>query len=246
MSFGFPPLTRGVKALLIAIAVISVGTGATNAWFSPGWGGLLAENLAFSGNGVVHGKVWQLATYTFLTLDPIYLLLALLMVWMFGSPLERRWRTGRFLTFYFATTAVAALLTTLIGLAAPGILVTRYAGIWTALEALSAAFAVSFPDDRINMFFFFPMQARYLIHVSVGLTLLMIIMTGSVLPFVCPILGLAAGVLFARGALAGPRHLWLRLRVFLIERKMAGRKLRVVPGREEPPRAKSGSDDYLH
>ncbi len=248
MSFGFPPLTRGVKYLLIATAVLSVGTAGLLSWHEGPYGEFLAQNLAFRGTDVVHGKVWELATYTFLNVSPISLLLALLMLWMFASPLERRWRTSRFLTFYFATTVVAALCTAAVGLLARNIAVFPNAGIWTALEALSAAFAVSFPDDRINMFFFMPVQARYLIHISVGITLLFILMTGSVLPYVCPMFGLAVGVVFARGALAGPRHLWLRARVWWIERRMANRKLRVVPGGEQnlPPRSKSGSDGYLH
>ena len=66
-------------------------------------------------------------------------------------------------------------------------------------------------------------------------------------------LGLVAGIVFAKGALAGPRHLLLRLRVWLIERKLSNRKLRIVQGDDDKPGfpsskppPKSGSDGYLH
>lgn len=256
LSFGFPPLTRGAKWLIGLTAVLSVVVGAISSWFSPETGRLLYENLAFRGGDVLRGRVWQLFTFTFLNINPISLLLAVLMLWMFASPLERRWKTQRFLIFYFTTTALAAAATTLVGLVAPGVRAETVAGIWTGVEALSAAFAMSFPDARINMFFVLPLQARYLIHLSLGITLLFIIMTGSVLPFVTPTLGLVAGILFAKGALAGPRHLLLRMRVWWIERRLAGRKLRIIEGgdNDEPrssaskpgTRPKSGSDGYLH
>ena len=253
LSFGFPPLTRGVKWLIGLTAVLSVAAGAIASWVNPETGRLLFENLAFRGGDVLRGRVWQLFTFTFLNVNPISLLLAVLMLWMFASPLERRWRTQRFVGFYFTTTALAAAATTLIGLVAPGVRAETVAGIWTGVEALSAAYAISFPDERIYMFLFLPLQARYLIHLSLGITVLFIIMTGSVLPFVTPTLGLVAGIVFAKGALAGPRHLLLRLRVWLIERKLSNRKLRIVQGDDDKPGfpsskppPKSGSDGYLH
>jgi len=242
-----------VKWLLGVTAVISIGTGAIASWVSPEIGGQLFQNLSFRGADVLQGRVWELFTFTLLNANPISLLLALLMLWMFGSPLERRWRTQRFLIFYFTTTALAAAAATLIGLVAPGVRAVTYAGIWTGIEALTAAFAMSFPDERISLLLFLPLQARYLIHLSVGITVLFIIMTGSVLPFLVPTLGLVAGIVFAKGALNGPRHLLLRMRVWLIERKLSSRKLRIVQGTDEPPpptkpgpRPKSGSDGYLH
>ena len=246
-------MTRGVKWLLILAAAVSLGVGTYRAWLSPENGALVAESLAFSAGGVLSGRLWQPATYTLLNLDPIGLLIGLWMIWSFGSALERRWGTRRLLFFYFGTTILAAAVTTLIGLVAPGLRGVHYAGLWTGLEALAAAFAVNFADQQINVFFVLPLQARYLIHLALGITVITILMTGSVLPFVVPTLGLVAGILFAKGVTAGPRHLILRMRVWLIERKLAGRKLRIVQGTDEPPppskpgpRPKSGSDGYLH
>jgi membrane associated rhomboid family serine protease len=246
VSFGFPPLTKGVKWLMIATTVVSVGVSALNAWINRDLAATLFENLHFRAGDVLRGRVWEVLTFTFVHVDPINLLIALLTLWMFAGSLERRWRTRRFVTFYFATSAAAALATTAISLASPGLRATSYAGVWTAAEAMVAAFAINYPDDRVNFFFFLPIQGRYLIHFAIGVNLLFILMSGSVMPFVCPMLGLLAGIVFARGTMAGPRHLWLRMRVWWIERRLANRKLRIVQGEKEPPPPKSGSDGWLH
>jgi membrane associated rhomboid family serine protease len=246
MSLGFPPLTRGVKWLMIATAVVSVGVGTLNAWINHDLAVTLVEHLRFRAADVLGGRVWQLFTYTFLNPEPINLLLALLSLWLLSGQLERRWGTQRFLGFYFTTTAVAALITVAISLASPGLRGFAYFGVWPGVQALVAAYAINYPDQRINLYFVFPIQARYFIHISLGITLLYILLSGSVMPFVLPTLGLVAGIVFAKGTLAGPRHLWLRMRVFWIERRLANRNLRIVKGGDEPPRRKSGSDGFLH
>ena len=246
-------MTRGVKWLLGVSAATSLLVGTYKQWIDSRLGALVVDTLEFRAGGVLSGKLWQLGTYSFINLDVFGLLIGLWMVWSFGSTLERRWGTRRLLTFFLGTTILAAAVTTLIGLAAPGLRSVPYAGLWTGVEALAAAFAIHFGDQQINVFFVLPLQARYLIHLALGITVITILMTGSVLPYVLPTLGLVAGIVFAKGALNGPRHLLLRLRVWLIERKLSSRKLRIVQGTDEPPpptkpgpRPKSGSDGYLH
>jgi membrane associated rhomboid family serine protease len=244
MSFAMPPITRGVKWLMIATGVLSVGVAGLAAWGPKGLGQSIAEYLILTPALLWHGWVWTLATYTFLNPSVFGLLIALLMLWMFAGPLEQRWGTRRFLTFYFATQVAAGLATALVGLASPAVATYGYLGIGTSLSALSAAFAIAFADNQILLGFLLPVRARYLIHITIGITLLYVLMEGSVIPFVAPVFGLLAGLIFARGALKGPRHLWLRFRVWWIERRLQGRKLRVVQGGER--RSKSGSDGWLH
>jgi rhomboid family protein len=250
LGSGMPPLTRGVRWLMIATAVLTIAATAIGAWLSAPIATLIAENTILVPGMVFHGRVWTLGLYTllaspFLNSSVLGLIIAELMLWMFGGTLERHWGTQRFLTFYFATTVLAGAAACLVGLVAPDVAHYGYFGIGTALMALSAAFALSFPDSQIMLSFVVPLRARYLIHASIGITLLYVIMEGTVIPFIAPLFGLVAGIVFSRGALKGPQHLLLRIRVWWIERRMAGRKLRVVPGRDEP-RSKSGSDGYLH
>src|SRR5882724_4375381 len=48
-----------------------------------------------------HFAIWQLVTYMFLHGGVWHILLNMLALWMFGSPLERDWGTRRFLQYYF-------------------------------------------------------------------------------------------------------------------------------------------------
>jgi len=52
---------------------------------------------------VIHGMVWQLVTYLFLhSLTSFsHILFNMLMLWMFGAPIEQTWGTRRFLQYYF-------------------------------------------------------------------------------------------------------------------------------------------------
>jgi hypothetical protein len=63
---------------------------------------------------LLHGWIWQPITYLFLHGNLFHLLLNLLMLWMFGVPLERAWGTRRFLRYYFVCGAGAAALTCLV------------------------------------------------------------------------------------------------------------------------------------
>ena len=138
----------------------------------------------------------------------------------------------------------------MLGLVIPSIGSTPNAGGWTSIEALAAGFALSFPTSQILLAFVLPIQARMLIPISLGVTLLYAVMTGSVLPFIVPMLALGAAILLHN--FRSPSNLWLRFRVRWIERKMRRSKLRVVPGipsDEDLPSRRSGSrgsDNFLH
>ena len=240
---GVPPLTRGVKWLGIATLVVSVLVPVLGEW-----GHVLARQVAFIPVEMWHGKVWQPFTYTFLNEDPIGLLFALLGLWMLGATLEQRWGTRRFVTFYLVTGALGALATALIGLVSARVAVFPYFGNWGSIEALVAAYAVLMPNAQI-LLYVVPVQARWLLPISAGMTVLFMLMRGWV-PYLPQLFGLGAGVLFAGGV--SPMNTLLRARMWWLARRLRRNQLRIVrgPAADEdepfPPRGKSGSDKYLH
>jgi len=238
-NFAFPPFTRGVKWLLIATAAVSILVPIT---------GTFGENLkvlfAFIPALLRHGYVWQPFTYTFLNPDPLGLVFAGLGLWLMGGSLEAMWGTRRFVTFYFGTALLAALATGVIGIFAGSVARYAYFGNWVVIEALAAAFAVSLPSARIFLYFV-PIEARLLLPISAGITVLFMIFYGPT-PYLPQLFGLGAGVLLA-GGIRTPRQLMLRLRVWWIDRRLRSRKLRVIRGDDDlPGRGRSGSDKYLH
>ncbi len=237
-NFALPPFTRGVKWLLIATVAVSIVVP-----ISGTFGDNLARALAFIPAALRLGYVWQPFTYTFFNPDPLGIIFAGLGLWLMGGSLEAMWGTRRFVTFYFATSVLAALATAVLGIFFESVRHYPYFGNWVVLEALAAAFAVSLPSARIFLYFV-PIEARLLLPISAGITLLFMIFRGPV-PYLPQLFGLGAGALLAGGRT--PRQLWLRVRVWWIDRRLRNRRLRVVHGEDDASRGgRSGSDKYLH
>ena len=70
--------------------------------------------LALVPQEVVHGYIWQLATYSFLHVDLWEILWNMLTLWMFGGDIELSWGTQRFLRFYFLCTIGPAIVVVLL------------------------------------------------------------------------------------------------------------------------------------
>jgi len=243
-GFGLPPFTPAVKWLIVATVAVSI--------LVPLSGRQLGESigilLAFCPGALRQGRIWTPLTYTFLNPDPLMLIFAGLGLWMMGGSLEAMWGTKKFLLFYFGSSVLAALATAVVAIFSPIVANSYYAGNWTVLEALAAAFAVALPSARIFLYFF-PVEARLLLPISGGITLLYMIFNGWH-PYLPQLFGLGAGALLAGGRLRTPRQLLLRLRVFWIDRRLRSRNLRVVrEGKNDddlPRRGSRGSDKYLH
>jgi membrane associated rhomboid family serine protease len=238
MSFGVPPFTRGVKWLGIVTLAVSILVSVMGES-----GSALARQVAFIPEETWHGKIWTPLTYTFLNPDPLGLLFALLGLWLLGASLEQRWGTRRFVTFYFLTGAAGAVATALVALASPRVMQHAYLGNWSSLEGLIAAFAVLLPDAQIFLYFI-PVPARWMLPISAAITVIFMLMTGWV-PYLPQLFGLGSGVLFAGGY--APRNLFLRMKVWWIDRRLRRSKLRVVRGEDETFGGTGrGSEKYLH
>ena len=239
-NMSLPPFTRGVKWLLVIAVAVSIAVP-----LGGGAGQVFGAMVALRPEAVLHGYVWQLFTYTFLHRGPEGIIFAVLGLWLLGGSLESMWGTRRFVTFYLATSALAALATVLVALVWRSVAFQTYSGDAPVLNALAAAFAVSLPGATIFLIIL-PIQARLLLPITAGITLLSMIFAGSAAPFLPHAFGIGAGILLA-GGVRSPRQLWLRVRVWWIDRRLRSRRLRVVRGGADVPgRGRSGSDKYLH
>jgi membrane associated rhomboid family serine protease len=239
-GFGVPPLTRGVKWLGIVTLAVSVLVAVLG-----DSGTALARLVLFSPDDLFHGKVWQLATYTFLNPEPINLLFALLSLWFLGSTLEQSWGTRRFIWFYFFTGAAGAIATALIGLVSQRVHVHAYYGNWPSILGLIAAFAVLMPDAQFFLYVV-PVQAKWMLPISAGIVVLYMLMRSWV-PYLPELFGLGAGVLFAGGV--SPGNIFLRAKLWWIDRRLRRNRLRVIRGAADDEELRSGSrgsDKYLH
>lgn len=107
---------------------------------------------------IVHDKqVWRLLTHAFLhSLSPLHILFNMLFLWWFGNELEEMYGPREFLALYLTAAIFAGVCLTLHGLTMPH----RIAGVGAsgAVSALTALFALHFPNRQVLLFFVIPMQ----------------------------------------------------------------------------------------
>ena len=177
MTFGGGPLTPAIKTIMIICVVVflvqnilarSLGADPLVTFF-----GLSPARLLTS------FWVWQPVTYLFLHGNLMHIVLNMLILWMFGSELERRWGSQAFLQFYFIcgvgaglTSVMVDTLVRLIAGSSGGAFSTiPTIGASGAIYGLMAAQAILFPNKLLLLFFFLPMRMRPAILLLAGMML---------------------------------------------------------------------------
>jgi membrane associated rhomboid family serine protease len=233
-----PPFPAGIKWLLVVTLAASIIANQVSA---------VAEVTVLTPQLFWRGWVWQIFTYPFVIPEARALIWSLLGIWLIGGSLEQQWGMRRFIGFYVAVSALAGFATALLGLVHPVVARWHYFGNWPAIAGLIAAFAVTMPTAQIFFSFVLPVSGRMLLALSVGVTLLFMVMDGWV-RYVPELLGFPAGALWVNSR--SPRHVLLRARVWWIDRRLRRSKLRVVRGKDDEggpfSGAGRGSDKYLH
>lgn len=138
--------------------------------------------------------LWQFVTYMFLhsVSSPWHLIFNMLVLWMFGSEVERAMGTRKFLSMYFTAGIFAGIFCCLFTPDSPII------GASGAIFAVEIAFAMFFPNTTV-IFYIFPIKAKYLVMIFAGITVISCIMpaSGSTAHF-AHLGGLIYGFLFIR------------------------------------------------
>ena len=118
--------------------------------------------------------LWQFVTYMFLhsVSSPWHLIFNMLVLWMFGSEVERAMGTRKFLTMYFTAGIFAGIFCCLFTPDSPII------GASGAIFAVEIAFAMFFPNTTV-IFYIFPIKAKYLVMIFAGITVISCIMPAS-------------------------------------------------------------------
>ena len=157
-------ITPGVKALLIAnVSVFGIQVLAQQA------GGTGIETIFGLTPRLVYESryVWQLVTYMFLhsTGWLSHLLLNMLMLWMFGTEVERVWGTREFVKYYFVCGVGAGIVTCLTFPTSTTI------GASGAIFGIMLAYGLLYPNRQIYFWFIFPMRAISFVLLCTGIEL---------------------------------------------------------------------------
>lgn len=154
MGFGFPPLTRTVKILMMingAVFLLQLfGADSMLVSFFSVWPRTIGMTL----------QVWRFVTYQFLHGGMGHVIINMLVLYMFGGLLERLWGDRRFLKFYLVCGAAGGLMYPLLlslNILQPGANgVVPLIGASGSILGILAACAILFPRLPVYVWGIFP------------------------------------------------------------------------------------------
>ncbi|MFY9726047.1 MAG: rhomboid family intramembrane serine protease [Bryobacteraceae bacterium] len=144
--------------------------------------------------------VWQLVSYMFLHAGITHVLFNMLTLWMFGLQLERDWGTRRFLKYYFYCGIAAGICVLVINILL-GYWGTITLGASGAIFGVLVAFGVMYPNQTVLMYFLFPIKAKYLVMIFVGIELLLTFGPNTGVSTIAHLGGAAFGFVYLKGRL---------------------------------------------
>jgi membrane associated rhomboid family serine protease len=187
VQFGFinMQLTSAIKRLLIANGVVYALQMIFGSQF----------NLIFALHPALVFKkffIWQFGTYMFLHDGFFHIFFNMLMLWMFGSDVERSWGSKEFLKYYFICGISAGLLQLLLK---PAWVV----GASGAVYGVLIAFVLLHPDRQLMFFpFFISLKAKYWAMIFAGISILMGVWEKDQVAHFAHLGGMAVGFVYTK------------------------------------------------
>jgi membrane associated rhomboid family serine protease len=190
--------TPAVFGLLVIMLVFFVA-----GFFIPGLGQDLVAWLGWpiEPQWFAHLRFWQMLTYPLVHADFLSMLFDGLVIFFFGSVLERTWGTPRFLAFFFLCGIVAGLAAIGMQFLFPRLPGGFFLGMTGHFVALGVAYGALNPSARIYIYFVLPIEARWLGWISIALELFMNARAYGSIPAALVAIALSAlfAVAFTRG-----------------------------------------------
>lgn len=178
LSFG-GRLPSEVGALIVAIFFLSVIAAVSERSGFP-----LFSWMALRPEAVWRGQGWRLATWVLFESDPLSLVFAGVTLYWFGRDLAVTWGPRRFLRICGGLSVlVAAVLCVAARILWPELMGHSHLGCWTLISALMIAWAVTFPERQLLVYFVLRVSGRQLLYLELGLTALFVIYYGVAFVF---------------------------------------------------------------
>lgn len=230
-EFGFPPFRGAVRQIVIASTAIYVVILLLEA-FALNY----ASRVVAVGNlsaAVRGGWLWQLVTYPFISVDPWPFVVSVSGIYFLGPFVEDRIGYKRFLSFFFGTTVISALIG--VGLSFTGVIGGGVAFSMIApANALLMAFYLLDPDAPIMAFFILQIPVKWLVIFFIAFETAYLLLYHFALFYLVALAGFAAGYIWyalflTRKSTVGVSEKYFSLRnsYYRWKRRRAARKFEV-------------------
>jgi membrane associated rhomboid family serine protease len=241
MTLSLPPFTKAVKWLVIVNAGVFL-LKVVGDWLVPNFAVSAEYQLALVPALAVHGRLWQLFTYSFLHVSASHIFFNMLWLWWFGAQLEMDWGHRKFMEFYSFCVAGAALVTVAVSYTGvAGVQVTNPTeGASGGIFGILMAFAMLYGEQEIWLFPIpFSVRAKYFVAGVAFFTLIGAIMAagprrGNSVAYAAHLGGLLFGFLCVKflprrglSRSASERYFGLRNAYYRWKRRRAARKFEV-------------------
>lgn len=152
--FGIPNLMKWIVVGNVIVYLLSMFSNASAISF-----------LAFNWDKVLHGELWRLITFPFISGyssvgDLLWLALFLYFYYWVGSALEREWGTAKFTLYYFSGLVLTLIMSIVVSIAT-GVSMNVYGTTYVNLS-MFFAFAMLYPDMQVLLFFFIPLKVKWM------------------------------------------------------------------------------------
>ncbi len=236
ISFSFPPFAGWVKRIILTCTGIYLFQKVMET-FAPGVFLLMREGLALIPVAVMHGRVWQLVTYSLLHASFSHLFFNMLMLWFIGAYLELDWGPRRFIECYTFCVVGAALVTIAVSYTrflgmSPG---TGTVGASGGIFGLLMAFGMLYGNQEMFLFPLpFRIKAKYLVGILVVAAVIAAFEPSGGIAVFAHLGGLLFGFLWVKfmpsrgvGYAASERYFGVRNSYYRWKRRRAARKFEV-------------------
>jgi len=232
----FGMMTGGIGLITRRLLFMTVGVFIVDFLLWPNPGGLhtpFERVFGLSRHGIASGMLWQVVTYSFLHGGFWHLFGNMLGLYFFGTELEQRLGSRRFLLLYLGCGALGGLGWLLLSAGANAVCIGASASVFGVL----GTFAALYPRRQITLLVFFvlpvTLSARTLILIAGGVSLLLLRSDAGGIAHAAHLAGGAAGYWYgwriAGGAFRGDGMSWDLRRLFADWRaKMRRGRFRVM------------------
>ena len=240
-TLALPPFSGATRRLILVYVAIFFADAIAGLVLPGSAYAFLVSHLALAPIDVVHGQLWQLATYMILPMGILGSLFAVITVWFVGYLLEAE-RGSRWLYDLFFTSAIGGALlasaitfTHLFGLRPESVAAGPSAGIFGLLVAL----AILMGDIEFYIFFLFRIKVKYLVAIYVLVDLATLLKTDNAFAALLSLCGGFCAFLFLRfsprrGLTYAFTERWYGLRneYYRAKRRRAARKFEVYMSKQ--------------